>query len=185
LTKKTGEKTLLCELIRKMLSMRSKSPKATFPTTSSDFLRGWQQVRAPYSLGYRTRLLSQMSGRQLQHRLEPYGLTPFHWVVLCCLWEQDGMATSEVSGRLQQVGGTMTGVISRMEARSLLHRAQDPVDRRIWRIWLTDAGRALEKELPPVATDIRDQMLKGFSAAEQQQFSHFIDRAIANLDSPL
>jgi len=140
-------------------------------------------VRAPYGLGYRIRLLSLTMGRSLQQKLEPYGLTPFHWVVLCCLWEQDGMATSEVASRLKQVGGTLTGVISRMEERNLLHREQDECDRRIWRIWLTDAGRQLEDKLPPLVISTQSKVLAGFSEDEQQQFSALVNRAIANLEN--
>ncbi|MGB3789270.1 MAG: MarR family transcriptional regulator [Phormidesmis sp.] len=141
----------------------------------------WKQVVAPYSLGYRIRLLSQLMGRSLQQRLEPYGLTPFHWLVLCCLWEQDGLATSDIVERLKQVGGTMTGVISRMEERELVYREQDERDRRIWRVWLTQTGWQLQNELPEVATQHRLQVLSGFSEVEQKQFSDFVDRAISNL----
>ncbi len=142
----------------------------------------WQSVLAPYSLGYRIRLLSQLMGRSLQQKLEPYGLTPFHWVVLCCLWEQDGLATSDIVSRLKQVGGTMTGVISRMEERDLVYREQDKWDRRIWRVWLTQTGRNLQKELPDIAAEHREQAVHGFSVQEQQQLSELVDRAIANMN---
>lgn len=140
-----------------------------------------RRLRAPCGLGYRIRLLSQMMGRSLQQKLDPYGLTPFHWVVLCCLWEQDGLATSDVATRLQQVGGTITGVITRMEERKLLYRQQDEGDRRIWRIWLTEAGQQLQQSLPTLADEVRLQTISGFSDEEQQQFSALVDRAIANL----
>lgn len=141
----------------------------------------WQAVLAPYSMGYRIKLLAQLSGRRFQEMLEPFGLTPFHWVVLCCLWEQDGLATSDIGEKLCQVGGTLTGVIDRMEDRGLVRRERDGKDRRICRIWLTEAGRNLCDLLPPLAAEVRDNALQGFSIAEQQQLSQLIDRAIANL----
>lgn len=132
-------------------------------------------------MGYRIKLLAQLSGRRFQEMLEPFGLTPFHWVVLCCLWEQDGLATSDIGEKLCQVGGTLTGVIDRMEDRGLVRRERDGKDRRICRIWLTEAGRNLYDLLPPLAAEVRDNALQGFSIAEQQQLSQLIDRAIANL----
>lgn len=141
----------------------------------------WQEIKAPHSLGYRIKLLSQLLGRQFQERLEPYGLTTFHWVILCCLWEQDGLATSALGEQLQQVGGTLTGVIDRMEERGLVRRERDASDRRIWRIWLTETGRQLEEVLPNLAADLRQQTFQGFSEAEQQLFSEWVDRAIRNL----
>lgn len=141
----------------------------------------WQEVLAPQSMGYRIKLLSQLLSRKFQERLEPLGLTPFHWVVLCCLWQEDGLATSSISEKLQQVGGTMTGVLDRMEERGLIRRERDRHDRRIWRIWLTEAGKQLQEILPPIAVEIRDQAMQGVANAERERFSETLDRAIANL----
>jgi DNA-binding MarR family transcriptional regulator len=152
-------------------------------TTSVDqkVAESWREVLAPYSIGYRIKLLSQLGGRKFQELLDPFGLTPFHWVVLCCLWEEDGLATCSIGEKLQQVGGTLTGVLDRMEERGLIRRERDSRDRRIWRIWLTDAGKELETVLPPLAAEFKDQAMKGFSPEERQLFSRLLDQAIANL----
>ncbi len=143
--------------------------------------RGWQAILAPYGLGYRIKLLSQLLGRKFQERLEPFGLTVFHWVVLCCLWEEDGLPTSGIGEKLQQVGGTMTGVLDRMEERGLIRRERDQHDRRVWRIWLTEEGKQLEDVLPPIAVEIREQAMQGIPVADRETFSELVDRAIANL----
>ncbi|HEY9675438.1 MAG TPA: MarR family transcriptional regulator [Waterburya sp.] len=140
----------------------------------------WEEVLAPQSLGYRIKLLSMLLSRMFQERLEPFGLTPFHWVVLCCLWQEDGLATSSLGERLQQVGGTLTGVLDRMEERGLVRRERDCRDRRIWRIWLTQAGKELEEVLPPIALEIREQAMAGIPEADRELLSRLIDRAIAN-----
>lgn len=140
-----------------------------------------REVLAPHGLGYRIKLLGQLLGRKFQERLEPFGLTPFHWVVLCCLWEEDGLATSSIGEKLQQVGGTLTSVLDRMEKRGLVRRERDASDRRIWRIWLTEQGKQLQDVLPPIALEIREESLKGISVAEREQLSQLVDRAIANM----
>jgi MarR family transcriptional regulator, organic hydroperoxide resistance regulator len=153
----------------------------TTSTVNCQPLGKWHDVLAPYSISYRIKLLAQLSGRRFQERLEPFGLTPFHWLVLCCLWQEDGLPTSSIGEKLQQVGGTLTGVIDRMEERDLVRRERDPQDRRIWRIWLTQAGRELEHILPPIAIAIREQAMSGISVADRERFSELIDCAIANL----
>jgi MarR family transcriptional regulator, organic hydroperoxide resistance regulator len=145
------------------------------------FVDQWREVLAPYGLGYRIKLLSQLLARKFQEQLEPYGLTPFHWVVLCCLWEEDGLATSSIGDKLQQVGGTLTGVLDRMEERGLVRRERDRHDRRIWRIWLTEEGKKLQEQLPPIALQLREVTFKGIPQAERQSFSDLVDQAIANL----
>lgn len=153
----------------------------TAPLVDSKLPQQWQEVLAPYSVGYRIKLLSQLFSRKFQEHLDPYGLTPFHWVVLCCLWQEDGLPTSTIGERLQQVGGTLTGVLDRMEQRNLIRRQREPQDRRIWRIWLTEEGKQLQHKLPPIALEIKEQAFKGFSAMERQQLSDLLERAIANL----
>ncbi|MEH2064327.1 MAG: MarR family transcriptional regulator [Nostoc sp.] len=147
----------------------------------SPALESWQQNLAPYNLGYRIKLVSQLLGRKFTERLEPFGLTPFHWLVLCCLWQEDGLPTSSIGDKLKQVGGTLTGVLDRMEERGLVRRERDTHDRRIWRIWLTDAGKELEVVLPPIAAAVRDEAMDGICFADREVFSQILNRAIANL----
>jgi MarR family transcriptional regulator, organic hydroperoxide resistance regulator len=144
-------------------------------------LESWQQNLAPYNLGYRIKLVSQLLSRKFTERLEPFGLTPFHWLVLCCLWQEDGLATSSIGDKLKQVGGTLTGVLDRMEERGLVRRERDTHDRRIWRIWLTNAGKELETVLPPISAELRDQAMAGISSDERELFSRILNQAIANL----
>jgi DNA-binding MarR family transcriptional regulator len=138
-------------------------------------------VLAPYSIGYRIKLLSQLLTRKFQELMEPYGLTAFHWLVLCCLWEEDGLPTCSIGEKLQQVGGTITGVLDRMEERGLIRRERDIDDRRVWRIWLTEAGKQLETVLPPLAMEVREQALEGIAPQEREQLSQLVDQLIANL----
>lgn len=154
------------------------------PSVQNDpiaFAEQWREVLAPYGLGYRIKLLSQLLARRFQERLDSFGLTPFHWVVLCCLWEENGLPTSSIGDRLHQVGGTLTGVLDRMEERGLVRRERDRQDRRIWRIWLTTEGEHLKEVLPAIALEVRESTLRGMSESDRQLMSQMVDQMIANL----
>ncbi len=166
---------MLVNVQRFVVSNSEKLPLSDSPR------QGWQEILAPHSLGYRLKLLAQLVTRSFQDRLEPIGLTPFHWVVLCCLWQEDGLATSNISDQLQQVGGTLTGVLDRMAERNLIRRERDPHDRRVWRIRLTPAGQELSQVLPPIAIAVVQETMQGISASEQAQFSQWVDVSIVNL----
>jgi DNA-binding MarR family transcriptional regulator len=144
-------------------------------------LESWQHVLAPQHLGYRIKLLSQLITRKFTDKLEPFGLTPFHWLVLCCLWQEDGLPTTSIGDKLQQVGGTLTGVLDRMEERGLVRRERDTQDRRVWRIWLTAAGKELETVLPPIAIELREELMQDISTSEREIFSKILNKAIVNL----
>lgn len=133
-----------------------------------------------YNLGYRIKLLSQSLNRRLQDKLDPFGLTPFQWEVLDCLWQEDGIPTSALTKKLQQLGGTLTGVLDGMENRGLLYRERDKSDRRIYRIWLTDGGRKLKDVVPPIVLKLKEETFECFSEQEFLMLSDLIDRLIAH-----
>lgn len=139
-----------------------------------------QRRPEPPGIGYKVRLLSQLISRRVQADLIPHGLTPFHWFVLRCLWAEDGLPVSTIGERLQEVGGTMTGVLDRMEERGLIKRVRDEEDRRVWRIFLTDKGVELEETLPPLIVKVRKRLVKGVSASDLQTFNEVLDHLIDN-----
>jgi DNA-binding MarR family transcriptional regulator len=142
-----------------------------------------RQLLPPRGLGYRVKLLSQLMSRRFSEALESHGLTVMHYLVLSCLWQEDGLPTTQVGDRLVQMGGTLTGVIDRMETRGLVERRRDNMDRRVWRIWLTDAGRDLEAVLLPTIEALYNLLFGEFSAAERQVFSDLVDRLLARCAS--
>lgn len=153
------------------------------PNSSSDadFLQQWRYALAPYNLGYKLKLASQLMYRDFLERLEPHGLTPFHYLVLCCLWEEDGLSTTGIADKLKQLGATLTGVVDRMEDRNLVYRERDSADRRIVRVWLTDEGKNLMKVLPPLGAETIQRAMSNMSEAEQETILKLLDRIVENL----
>jgi DNA-binding MarR family transcriptional regulator len=154
---------------------------ASSSSDNREFLEQWKYFLAPYNLGYKLKLASQLMYRDFLERLEPHGLTPFHYLVLCCLWEENGLPTSGIAERLKQLGATLTGVVDRMEQRNLVYRQRDERDRRIVRIWLTDEGKRLMNILPPLGKETIISATKNISQAEQKEFLQFLEQIIANL----
>lgn len=151
------------------------------PSPNVDFLQTWRYALAPYNLGYKVKLISQLMYRDFLERLEPYGLTPFHYLVLCCLWEEDGLSTSGIASKLKQLGATLTGVVDRMEDRNLVYRERDASDRRIIRIWLTEEGKQLMNVLPPIGAETLNKATQGLSEAEQETVLKLLDQITQNL----
>lgn len=76
--------------------------------------------------------------------LAPYGVTPGQYAVLKCLWDENGQTAKQLSERLYLDGSTVTGILDRMENKSLINRQPDSKDRRAVRVMLTEQGKALE-----------------------------------------
>ncbi|MBE9052356.1 MarR family transcriptional regulator [Nostocales cyanobacterium LEGE 11386] len=149
--------------------------------SNAEFVNQWRHALAPYNLGYKLKLASQLMYRDFLERLEPHGLTPFHYLVLCCLWEEDGLSTSGIADKLKQLGATLTGVVDRMEERNLVYRERDPEDRRIVRIWLTTEGKRLMAILPPIGAETIQKATQGISKAEMEAISRILEQIVFNL----
>jgi DNA-binding MarR family transcriptional regulator len=149
--------------------------------SDADFLQQWRYALAPYNLGYKLKLASQLMYRDFLERLEPYGLTPFHYLVLCCLWEEDGLSTTGIADKLKQLGATLTGVVDRMEDRNLVYRERDTTDRRIVRVWLTSEGKKLMRTLPPIGAETIKRAINNISEAEQESVLKLLDQIVENL----
>lgn len=149
-------------------------------SSNADFLEQWRYALAPYNLGYKLKLASQLMYRDFLERLEPYGLTPFHYLVLCCLWEEDGLSTTGIADKLKQLGATLTGVVDRMEDRNLVYRQRDLADRRIVRVWLTDEGKQLMTALPPLGAETIKKATGNIPEAEQEKVLKLLDQIVEN-----
>jgi DNA-binding MarR family transcriptional regulator len=87
--------------------------------------------------------------------LDKVGLTYPQYLVMLVLWQQDDILVKTIGERLFLDSGTLTPLLKRLEASSLITRTRDEADERQVRITLTKDGRALKKK----AQGIPHQML--------------------------
>jgi MarR family transcriptional regulator, organic hydroperoxide resistance regulator len=76
--------------------------------------------------------------------LAPLGLTYPQYLVMLVLWQDDGLAVSQLGQRLGLDSGTLTPLLKRMEQAGLLLRTRDTTDERRVLLELSAAGRALK-----------------------------------------
>jgi DNA-binding MarR family transcriptional regulator len=87
--------------------------------------------------------------------LDKLGLTYPQYLVMLVLWQQDDILVKTIGEHLFLDSGTLTPLLKRLEASSLITRTRDESDERQVRINLTKEGRALKKK----AQGIPHQML--------------------------
>ncbi len=110
------------------------------------------------------------AGKAIVARLEPrlaaHGLTVTQFGVLEAILHKGPLTQRELGRKVLTSAGNMTDVIDKLQGRGLVRRARDPADRRLVRVDLTAAGRALIAALfPQHADDIADAM-SGLGAGE-------------------
>jgi len=78
--------------------------------------------------------------------LDKLGLTYPQYLVMLVLWQQDDVLVKTIGEKLFLDSGTLTPLLKRLEASSLIQRTRDEADERQVRITLTKEGRALKKK---------------------------------------
>lgn len=78
--------------------------------------------------------------------LDKLGLTYPQYLVMLVLWQQDDVLVKSIGEKLFLDSGTLTPLLKRLEASSLIARTRDETDERQVRITLTKEGRVLKKK---------------------------------------
>lgn len=81
--------------------------------------------------------------RVYKQLLDPYGITYPQYLALVALSGREGQTVSELGEKLQLESNTLTPLIKRLEAASLVTRTRDKKDERVVRLNLTPAGSDL------------------------------------------
>lgn len=85
-----------------------------------------------------------------QPLLAGLGLTYPQYVVMMTLWEENGARVSRLGERLQLDSATLTPLLKRLEAQGLVERRRSSEDERVVEVFLTAAGKKLERKAEAV-----------------------------------
>jgi DNA-binding MarR family transcriptional regulator len=113
--------------------------------------------------------------------LEALGLYHGQPPMLRALWEQEGMTHTELAARLHVQPSTMTKMVQRMEKAGFVERRSDPDDQRVSRVYLTDAGRAVQTEVKQVWHTLEKETFDGFTLEERVLLRRFFLQIRENL----
>lgn len=122
------------------------------------------------SMGYQIRRTNRLFSRYLQQQIAPYGLTLGMWYFLRALWEEDGLTQRELSVIVGTMEPTTLTAIRSMEREGLVRRQKNSTDRRKLNVFLTERGRGLKAELLPLARQVVEDAVAGFSEEERRVF---------------
>ena len=111
--------------------------------------------------------------------LEKLGLTYPQYLVMCILWERDGLALKDIAEQLHIDSGALTPVIKRLETQGLLQRQRQVDNERTLEIALTPTGRALREQAEEIPLQIG--MACATSEDEIHQLRDQLQRLRANL----
>jgi len=124
------------------------------------------------------RRLKQTVGSRVSH----HGLSAQQFWVLVHLDEEDGPPLVRVCEALRIDAPTASRIVAALSRRGLVRPAVDPADRRRTRLGLTPAGRALARDMQPLAHEFRGAVERELSRAEARELRRLLNKVITGLD---
>jgi DNA-binding MarR family transcriptional regulator len=100
--------------------------------------------------------------------MQRHGLHLGQNLLLAALWERDGRAPGEIAAALRVTTPTVVKMADRMTKAGLLARRRDDRDNRLVRLWLTDAGRALQKPIEAERRRMEEKVTAGLTERERE-----------------
>ena len=104
--------------------------------------------------------------RHFDRRASALGVTTAQWRALAWLGHEPGLKQVELAERLDVEPITAGRIVDRLEEAKLVLRQPDPVDRRVWRLFLTDEAKPIFERLSALAEEMAGQVFDGLSTGE-------------------
>ena len=130
--------------------------------------------------------VSRLLRRRIDQKAQAVGLTSAQWRVLSAVFRaelnnEEPLHQATLAEMMDMEPITLSRQIDRMETAGLIERRPDPVDRRVKRLFLTEAARPLVDKFRSVATSCYGDVLTGISDQEIEQLVDILTRIRANL----
>ena len=102
-------------------------------------------------------------------------------MLLCRLFEKDGMTQSEIADQLSVQGATITNMLQRMEEAGLVTRRRDAEDNRLVRVYLTEAGREKERASNEQFMKLQEAIFAGINDADREALRRILKQMLQNI----
>lgn len=113
--------------------------------------------------------------------LETLGLYHGQPRLLHALWDKEGLTHSELAAHLHVQPATVTKMVQRMEKAGFLERRDDPRDHRVSRVYLTEAGYAVQAQVEKVWRTLERETLEGLAPEERVLLHGYLVQVRENL----
>ncbi|MCA0928130.1 MarR family winged helix-turn-helix transcriptional regulator [Ruegeria profundi] len=118
-------------------------------------------------LPYRfTVLAARLSAEMAQHYKHEFGISNPEWRVLVNVGYAENPSVRDIEKRVSLEKSKVSRAAARLEARGLITKVEDPNDRRLVKLDLTEKGAELLSQLVPIALSFQSSLENKLGASE-------------------
>ena len=127
---------------------------------------------------YMVKRLQHETYLRMDEVLQPLGVTVAQYTVLSLLGHRDGLSSAQLSRRYAVTPQTMIKLITHLETKGVISRAEAETNRRVLVVSLTVEGRKLLAECEQAIDRVEAAMFGTLSRTETAQFRQMIVRVL-------
>ena len=121
--------------------------------------------------------------KDFNKRMEKHGSTRIQWTALYFLLKADKpMSQKELAVLMNVQDPSLARLIDRMERDQLLRRIENPRDKRVKILELTEAGRSKAEALMPYGQEFSDLLLEDITDEEVEIFQKVLKKMVRNIE---
>jgi DNA-binding MarR family transcriptional regulator len=103
--------------------------------------------------------------------------------LLFLILQSDGASQRDLAEQLDVRPSSMTEMLAKLEQNDLIERKQDDKDQRVMRIYLTEKGEKMAKEIAESKDTFAESFFQALSEDEQEQLMILIKKLCSSLEA--
>jgi DNA-binding MarR family transcriptional regulator len=125
--------------------------------------------------------LARLLRTEADKRARLHSMTRAQWTILLNLERKPGLRQKELAELLEVEPITVARLVDRLEARGMVERRADPMDRRCWRLHLTETAQPLMAEIDIQLDGLAGIVTDGIGAAALDDVATAVTRMRDNM----
>jgi DNA-binding MarR family transcriptional regulator len=133
------------------------------------------------AVGFTVSSVGYAVARRFHRTLAPLQLEPREFALLRAVGAAEGLSQQAAAERLQIPPSRMVAFVDALEARALLERRHNPLDRRTRTLYLTVAGHELLGQALELASELESNLCAQLNSAERELLLDLLQRVGSQL----
>ena len=133
------------------------------------------------TVGYALAHVCKLHRQRADVLLNQIGLHVGQEMILCALWDQEGVSQTELAANLLIQPATVTNALKRLEREGFVYRREDPDDQRVSRVFVTDEGRNLRAAVEEQWSRLEEESFGDLTVEEGASLRRLLHRAYKRL----
>ncbi len=135
------------------------------------------------SVNHRIATLAVLLKRQVFRIIAKNNLniTPEQWVIMYCLWQENGLPVGEISNRTKKDFANVTRIVNKLEKLGYVKKVKSTKDSRSINICILPKADEIKNDIQNCWKESTEIALQGITKKEQENFLKIIEKIENNI----